>query len=147
MVTRRLWADAEAADYCRERLNFCGLRVLARVDCEVRRGGEVLHAETRYFACSLGPERVSAWELLRLVRGHWQVENCLHHIKDRWWDEDRHYSKGARLGEGLAALFNAALSILHAAPFFAEGEPIRARADRLANRVERGINLITQNSL
>lgn len=147
MVTRRIWVGAEAAAYCREALNFCGLRVLARVDCEARRAGEVVRRETRYFACSLGPARVSAWELLRLVRGHWQVENSLHHVKDRWWDEGRHYTKQPRVGEGLAALRNAAASILRAAPVFEEGEPIRARADRLANRVERGSNLVTQNSL
>ncbi|MCL2744364.1 MAG: hypothetical protein FWE67_10985 [Planctomycetaceae bacterium] len=27
---------------------------------------------------------------LELATGHWQVENRLHLVKDRWWDEDKH---------------------------------------------------------
>lgn len=146
MVTRRLWVDAAAADYARAALNFPGLRLLARVDCEVRRSGAVLSRETRYFACSLDPGRTSAAELLRLIRGHWGVENSLHHIKDRWWDEDRHYTKAVRVGEGIAALRSAAVSILRAAPGFAEGEPIRARADRLGRQVGRAVDLITKTT-
>ncbi|HBO45690.1 MAG TPA: hypothetical protein DD670_17540 [Planctomycetaceae bacterium] len=46
------------------------------------------------------------------IRGHWQVENCLHFIEDRWWDEDRHYTKRPGLAESFAALTNAALSVL-----------------------------------
>src|SRR5262249_47473319 len=87
VVTRRLWTDTETAAYGPDELSCPGLRIRARVDCWVRKGGRVLSAETRYFACSLDPERVASWELLRLIRGHWAVENSLHHIKDRWWDE------------------------------------------------------------
>lgn len=144
MVTRWLWADTDAAAYARTAVNFCGLRLLLRVDCQVRRAGQVISRETRYFACSLDPARVSAGTLLQRVRGHWQIENSLHHIKDRWWDEDRHYTKQARVGEGLIVLRNAALSILRVAPLFTADEPLRARADRLARRVERGISLLTQ---
>jgi hypothetical protein len=143
VVTRRIWVDAAAAAYARAALNFRGLRLLARVDSDTRRGGAVIHQETRYFACSLDPGRVSAGELLTLIRGHWQVENSLHYIKDRWWDEDRHYTKQARVGEGLTVLRNAAISILHGAPGL-DDEPMRARADRLARKIERAIDLITQ---
>lgn len=143
MVTRRLWVDTEAADYARERLSYPGLRILARVDCEQRKGGRVVSAETRYFASSLDPARVEVWELLKLIRGHWQVENSLHHVKDRWWDEDRHYTKRPATGEGMAALRNAAVSILHLAPLFEEGEPIRARADRLNRDADLAVELFT----
>jgi len=143
VVTRRLWTDTETADYAREQLSYPGLRILARVDCEVRKGGRVLSAETRYFACSLDPERVASWELLRLIRGHWAVENSLHHIKDRWWDEDRHYTKQPGKGEALAALRNAAISILHLVPTFEQGEPIRARADRLNRDPDLAVELFT----
>jgi hypothetical protein len=117
--------------------------LLARVDSETRRGGQVIARETRYFACSLGPGEVTAAGLLRLIRGHWQVENSLHHIKDRWWDEDRHYTKQERVGEGMTVLRNAALSILRAAPAFDPEEPIKARADRLARKIDRVIDLVT----
>lgn len=143
MVTRRLWADTETADYAREQLNYPGLRILARVDCEVRKCGQVLRVETRYFACRLAPERVEVWELLKLIRGHWVVENSLHHIKDRWWDEDRHYTKQPGKGEAMAALRNAAISILHLVPLFDLDEPIRARADRLNRDPNLAVELFT----
>ena len=47
-----------------------------------------------------------------MVRDHWQIENSLHFVKDRWWDEDRHYLSRAGLGEVFATLTNFALSIL-----------------------------------
>jgi hypothetical protein len=68
----------------------------------------------------------------------------LHHIKDRWWDEGRHSGKRDRVGEGMAVLRHAAVSILRATPMFAQGEPIRARADWLGRKIERAIDLFTQ---
>jgi hypothetical protein len=87
---------------------------------------------------------VSAWELRRLIRGHGQVRNSLHPVKDRWWDEDRQDTKQGRVGEGMAVLRNAAVSILRAAPRSEEAEPIRARADGLGRKIERGIDLFTR---
>ena len=49
-------------------------------------------------------------KLLQLIRDHWQVENCLHWHKDRWWDEDRHYLKSSAVV--FIALTNFALSLL-----------------------------------
>jgi hypothetical protein len=74
VVTRRLWCDAATAEYAREALNFPGLRVLARVDCETRRHDGTTTQETRYFATSLDPVRATPTRLLELVRGHWEVE-------------------------------------------------------------------------
>jgi hypothetical protein len=145
VVIRRLWLDLETADYAREALNYPELRILARVDCEQRRGGVVESLETRYFACSMDPAGLTPAGLLGLIRGHWQVENSLHYIKDRWWDEDRHYTVGAAKGLALATLRNGALSILRVAPGFAADEPIRARADELNWDVDRAIDLLTKS--
>jgi len=49
---------------------------------------------------------------MKTIRGHWQVENCLHFEKDRWWDEDRHWTIRPGLAERLACLTNIALSCL-----------------------------------
>jgi predicted transposase YbfD/YdcC len=101
-----------------------------RVDREVRSAqGELLSRESRYFITSLAPEAVSAHQLQAYVRGHWQVENCLHFIKDRWWDEDRHYTKRPGLAEAFASLTNAALAILRL--FHNPGIPLRAVAERV----------------
>jgi hypothetical protein len=74
--------------------------------------GAIRSRESRYFVTSIDPASVTASELQSYVRGHWQVENCLHFIKDRWWDEDRHYTKRPGLAEVFASLTNAALSVL-----------------------------------
>jgi predicted transposase YbfD/YdcC len=94
-------------------LNFTGCRIALRVDREVRsREGAVLSCDSRYFTTSLDPGAVTASGLQSYVRDHWQVENCLHFAKDRWWDEDRHYTKRPGLADCFAALTNAALGIL-----------------------------------
>jgi len=48
-------------------------------------------------------------EILRWIRDHWQVENCLHWVKDRYLEEDRHYLKRGR--QVFAKLSNMALSL------------------------------------
>lgn len=89
--------------------------------------GGILSQESRYFVTSIDPGSVTASELQSYIRGHWQVENCLHFVKDRWWDEDRHYMKRPGLAEVFASLTNAALSVLRL--IHAVGQPLRATAE------------------
>jgi hypothetical protein len=72
----------------------------------------LLSHDTRYFITSIDPSEVRPADLQKRVRDHWQIENSLHFVKDRWWDEDRHYLSRPGLGEVFAALTNFALSIL-----------------------------------
>lgn len=146
-MTRRLWLDVETADYARESLAFPGLRIVLRVDSETREAGAVVAGETRYFATSLDPARVTPDGLLAAVRGHWGIENGLHFVKDRWWDEDRHYSKRPRPAEGFAVLLNAAVTVLEAAAEPGDDLPLRARADALGWRIERAIELMAGRKL
>jgi len=71
-----------------------------------------LSHDTRYFITSLDPSDVTPSDLQKIVRDHWQIENSLHFVKDRWWDEDRHYLSRPGLGQVFATLTNFALSIL-----------------------------------
>jgi predicted transposase YbfD/YdcC len=126
-----VWVDLDNADYIRETLGLSGCQIALRVDRELCcADGEVISHDVRYFISSLDPDQVTAEELLRHVRGHWQVENGLHFLKDRWWDEDRHHTRRPGLSACLAALNNAALSIhrLRSDPDL----PIRAAADYIA---------------
>jgi Transposase DDE domain len=45
--------------------------------------------EVVYGITSLSPERGTPEQLLALVRGHWQIENKLHWVRDVTFDEDR----------------------------------------------------------
>jgi predicted transposase YbfD/YdcC len=83
--------------------------VLIRLDKEVRREGELLSFETRYFVSSLNPDEVPASTFQDLILRHWEVENCLHLQKDRYYEQDKH-----ALGDGgdvWTVLTNMALSL------------------------------------
>jgi predicted transposase YbfD/YdcC len=102
--------------------------MLLRVDRETKDKKGVTTRETRYFVTSLNPNTTTPRQLLKYVRNHWHVENCLHYVKDRWWDEDRHWSKRPGLAERLASLANVALTLLHLT-HSQTSPPLRARAD------------------
>jgi hypothetical protein len=115
---------------------------MLRLDSEVRVAGVTTRHEIRYLVTSLSADEVSPERLMRLVRGHWCVENGLHFIKDRWWDEDRQWSIRTGLAERLASLRDAALTALRLIPGLPEDLPIRARADHLGRRLRKALRFI-----
>ena len=142
---RRLWVDGDTGDYLRERLKFPGATLAFRLDREMRDEDDTqVLFETRYFVTNLDPGSVTADDLLRYARGHWQVENSLHFVKDRWWDEDRHYSKRPGVALGFAVLLNAVVTVLRASGAAGDDRPLRARADALAWDVGQAIALIAR---
>src|SRR3954454_24881187 len=48
-----------------------------------------VEVEVVYGITSLGRERADAKRLLELVRGHWEIENRLHYVRDETLGEDR----------------------------------------------------------
>lgn len=130
MDRRRLWLDLDNASYIREQLSFPGCQIALRVDRDViADDGTVRLSDTRYFLASIDPDYVRAEELLAAVRNHWQVENSVFFVKDRWWDEDRHWTRRPGLSEWLAQLTTAATMVLRV--FRTSREPLRAEAERI----------------
>ncbi len=70
------------------------------------------------------------------------IENRLHFIKDRRWDEDRQWSTRPGLAERLAALRDAALTALRLIPGLPDDLPVRARADHLGRRLRKALKFI-----
>ena len=93
----------------RDATRFPGIELILRVESVIRGKDGVTRTETRYFITSLRGDETSPERLLRLVRGHWSVENRLHFIKDRWWEEDRQWSIRPGLAERMAMMRDAAL--------------------------------------
>jgi predicted transposase YbfD/YdcC len=68
--------------------------------------------EIRYHITSASRLKLPPKKFLKAIRGHWQIENGLHHVKDRSWNEDKMYSKVPEQGWILGKLRNQALNIL-----------------------------------
>ena len=69
-------------------------------------------SETVYGITSLNIEQADAATLLKLVRGHWQIENGLHWVRDVTFDEDRSRVRSGHLPQVLAAMRNTTIGIL-----------------------------------
>ena len=87
--------------------------MLICVERVVVRRGQELSRDIRHFVSSLDPAKVTPSQVLGWVRGHWSIENNLHFVKDRWWDEDRHWLRRPGLAERYATLTSCAMSLLH----------------------------------
>jgi predicted transposase YbfD/YdcC len=134
--------EGDEVAYVRDATGFPGIAMMLRIDTEVTKAGIPVRREARYLITSLGSDEVSPRRLMDLVRGHWGVENGLHFIKDRWWDEDRQWSLRPGLAERLAMLRDAALAVLQRISGPAGNLPIRARADHLSRRPRKALKLI-----
>ncbi len=134
--------EGDEVDYIRAVTAFPGVALILRVESEVTKAGVSTALETRHFITSLAADAVSPRRLMDLVRGHWGVENGLHFIKDRWWEEDRQWSIRPGLAERLAALRDSALAALRLIPNLPEDLSLRARADHLSRRVRKALKFI-----
>ena len=116
---RRIWTDALLADYIRDELGFPGARQGVMVEKETAdiATGEVSR-ERWYLLTSRSSRQWGPKELLQVFRNHWSVENSLHHVKDRSWDEDVHTLRRPGLGEVFATLVNTGLNALRLGGWF-----------------------------
>jgi predicted transposase YbfD/YdcC len=93
---------------------FPGIRALARVTSYRRpHGGRADKPLVRYFLLS---KYIPAKKLLRIVRGHWGIENQLHWLLDVIFEEDANRARKDSAPENLAILRRLALNIIRAHP-------------------------------
>jgi predicted transposase YbfD/YdcC len=76
-----------------------------------KRTSESRH-EIVYGITSLGPERAAPAQFLQLWREHWHIVNRLHYVRDVTFDEDRSQVRAGHVPQVMAALRNAAISVL-----------------------------------
>ena len=90
-----------------------GLRQVLKLERTVsnKRTGE-MRRDTAYAITSLGPEQASPRELIGLWRGHWEIENRLHWVRDVTFDEDRSQVRAGHIAQVMAAFRNAAISLM-----------------------------------
>lgn len=94
-------------------LRFPYAAQVARVDRTTRqlRSGQV-RSEVAYLVTSLTAERASADRLLALNRGHWEIENRLHWVRDVTFAEDHSQIRTGSGPQVMATLRNLAISLL-----------------------------------
>ena len=119
LETRRLVASTALTNY----LDWPGLAQVLRVERTWTAPG-VTKREVQYASTSLPPQIGTASRLLALQRGHWQIENGLHSIKDETLGEDRSQVHLGMGPSGMACLRDTVVSLLH-----------RAGIDRIAERL------------
>jgi predicted transposase YbfD/YdcC len=95
----------------REQLDVLDCRSLICLVKEVRRRGKEPVVETHFFMSSLDPDKVSAKEFQDIILRHWEVENCLHCVKDVEYREDKHRG-GSSWGVTWSVLRNMAVSLV-----------------------------------
>lgn len=96
---------------------------IQRHSVEKKSGKESL--EVVYGVTSLSREKAGAEELLKLVRGHWQIENQSHWVRDVTFGEDHSQVRIGNIPQAMAALRNVAIGLMRVA-----GESNIARACR-----------------
>ncbi len=92
-------------------LDWPGVGQVGQVESVVERDGRVSH-ETRYFITSVSRRRAGAGWMLRWTRGHWTVENRVHHVRDVTFGEDASRIRKGSGPEVMAVFRNAAIGFL-----------------------------------
>jgi predicted transposase YbfD/YdcC len=99
-----------------ERFAFPGIKAVGRIDSWRRADAGPAKHKRRYFLLS---RKLSATDLLDVVRGHWGIENNLHWILDVVFAEDKNRSRMDHAPENLAVLRKLAINMLQASPYVA----------------------------
>ncbi len=87
---------------------------------------------------SLTSEKADAARLLELNRGHWQIENRVHYVRDVTFDEDRSQVRNRSGAHMMASIRNLVISIFRLLGFRYIPDAIRY----FAMRIEKAFNLI-----
>ena len=108
LEVRTLTATTELTGY----LDWPHARQVMEVVRERQIKGTV-QREVAYAITSLGRQKADARRLLELMRGHWRVENGLHHVLDVTFGEDACPARNPNTQMIFAVLNQAAVSLNH----------------------------------
>jgi predicted transposase YbfD/YdcC len=104
---RRYWLVDEI-DWLVARHNWVGLRSISMIE-RTRQTGEQVTREVSYTINSLTG---AVTKLARAARGHWGIENCVHHVLDVTFDEDACRIRNENAPQNLATVRHIALNLL-----------------------------------
>ena len=112
-IIRELFlCEPEIVAYVREILNFPGVQQAAVLRKTDRNKG-VETVETWCLLTSADSDKLPPQAFLKTIQAHWQIENGLHHVKDRTMKEDEHVTHSPPQETALAIFRNVAVSVLN----------------------------------
>jgi predicted transposase YbfD/YdcC len=117
---RRLIASTELSDY----LAWPHLAQVLRIERVWWEHG-TRHKAVRYALTSLPPRVADAERLLALARGHWEIENGVHYVKDVTLGEDRSTIRKGHGPSVMATLRDTVVNVLHRAGWRTIAERLR----------------------
>lgn len=111
---------------------------------ETQRRGQTVSTscEQVYYVGSFAATRYTPEQVLGLVRGHWSIENGLHHRKDRSMDEDRNRASAKGCGRVMCCIRSIAALVLGRAR-----ESISVVQRRLSGRIHLLLGLFSCRSV
>ena len=124
----------------RDGIGFPHARLAVRV---IRTRGDVRAGRTTqeivYAVTSLGWDDVTAARLADIIRGHWAIENAVHHVRDTTFDEDRSQLRTGTAPQVMATLRNIAIGVIRTR---LGGPNIAAATRSLGRHTEHLLNLL-----
>jgi predicted transposase YbfD/YdcC len=74
----------------REQLGVPNCQSVIILEKTIRPRGKEPVVEPHFYISSLDPDITPLEKFQSLILQHWEIENCLHGQKDRFYDEDKH---------------------------------------------------------
>jgi predicted transposase YbfD/YdcC len=121
-------------------LDFPHLQQVARIErVRLHLKTNTEQRETVFCVTSLSADKADASRLLQLNRGHWAIENRLHYVRDRTFDEDRSQVRKHAAPHMMASLRNLAIGLFRLA---GASTNIAAAARFFMRHTERAMELL-----
>ena len=96
-------------------LHKMGITAICRIE-RIREHKTYCSREVIYAITSLPTDKLDPARLLQLSRDHWQIENCLFHVRDVTFREDASRVRSGAAPEALADIRNATLNLIRRRP-------------------------------
>jgi len=126
-------------------IRFPHARLAARITrTRTHTASGVTSRETVYAVTNLDWAHVTAAGLAELIRGHWAIENRVHHVRDTTFDEDRSQVRTGTAARVMATLRNIAIGLIRTADTTAN---IAAATRTLGRRVDRLLHLLDHGQI
>jgi predicted transposase YbfD/YdcC len=117
----------------------CNISTLIQVKTTTKtKNNQSITSNYNYISSLRLDDQTTPEELIKIIRGHWSIENGLHWNKDIVFKEDKHKTSNSNSTFIFTELFNIIISIFHLNGY----SSIQKTIDRLTNRIEESMKVL-----